>query len=107
MPIPSDEGVPSLWGLLADLGERDNRRGHIGAGRSVWSVSSIWSIWSIWLVWLVWYNQMNETDRTDQTDQTDEIDQIDQINQTDQFATGMDVDEHGAIPGQSLLVQPT
>jgi len=48
----------------------DNRRGHICAGRSVWS---IWSIWSIWLVWLVWFNQMNETDRTDQTDETDQF----------------------------------
>jgi hypothetical protein len=57
MPIPSDEGIPSLGDLLGDAGGEDNRRGHIGTGRSVWSVS------------FIWLNQTNQIDQMNQTDQ--------------------------------------
>jgi len=55
MPIPSDEGIP-VWGtyLVGLVG--DNRRGHIGTGRSVWSVRSVLCV------------RLNETNQMDQTD---------------------------------------
>jgi hypothetical protein len=58
MPIPSDEGIPSLWGLLADLGEGDNRRGHT-APDGLSCLSGFW---------LKETNQMNQINQINQTD---------------------------------------
>jgi hypothetical protein len=43
--------------------EGDNRPGHIGTGRSVWSVR---------FVSCVWLNETNQMDQTDQMNQTDQ-----------------------------------